>query len=101
MVDGGTLAACAIAPAINPSGPAFTNMRKTDRRVSCASAPSASTAETCGLNSFMVNRSEERRVGKECVRTCRSRWSPYHSKKQDITSLKELTGSNTTDTNKK
>src|SRR3546814_14005893 len=26
-------------------------------------------------------RSEERRVGKECVSTCRSRWSPYHSKK--------------------
>ena len=24
------------------------------------------------------NRSEERRVGKECVRLCRSRWSPYH-----------------------
>ena len=23
-------------------------------------------------------RSEERRVGKECVTTCRSRWSPYH-----------------------
>src|SRR3546814_19040579 len=23
-------------------------------------------------------RSEERRVGKECVRKCRSRWSPYH-----------------------
>src|SRR3546814_20494901 len=27
------------------------------------------------------NRSEERRVGKECVSTCRSRWSPYHKKK--------------------
>src|SRR3546814_17173773 len=27
-------------------------------------------------------RSEERRVGKECVRTCRSRWSPYHYKKK-------------------
>src|SRR3546814_18930817 len=27
-------------------------------------------------------RSEERRVGKECVSTCRSRWSPYHYKKQ-------------------
>src|SRR3546814_12980718 len=27
-------------------------------------------------------RSEERRVGKECVSTCRSRWSPYHSKKK-------------------
>src|SRR3546814_18925628 len=25
-----------------------------------------------------TSRSEERRVGKECVRTCRSRWSPYH-----------------------
>src|SRR3546814_19383335 len=25
-----------------------------------------------------VIRSEERRVGKECVSTCRSRWSPYH-----------------------
>src|SRR3546814_5289882 len=27
---------------------------------------------------FAVTRSEERRVGKECVSTCRSRWSPYH-----------------------
>src|SRR3546814_18622397 len=25
-----------------------------------------------------ASRSEERRVGKECVRTCRSRWSPYN-----------------------
>src|SRR3546814_8740873 len=25
-----------------------------------------------------TSRSEERRVGKECVSTCRSRWSPYH-----------------------
>src|SRR3546814_19472052 len=28
-------------------------------------------------------RSEERRVGQECVSTCRSRWSPYHEKKTD------------------
>src|SRR3546814_11425700 len=27
---------------------------------------------------FRDGRSEERRVGKECVSTCRSRWSPYH-----------------------
>ena len=31
---------------------------------------------------FLLNteftRSEERRVGKECLRLCRSRWSPYH-----------------------
>src|SRR3546814_15097985 len=29
-----------------------------------------------------TGRSEERRVGKECVSTCRSRWSPYHYKKK-------------------
>src|SRR3546814_20596006 len=29
-------------------------------------------------------RSEERRVGKECVSTCRSWWSPVHSKKKKI-----------------
>src|SRR3546814_18136879 len=28
------------------------------------------------------DRSAERRVGKECVSTCRSRWSPYNSKKK-------------------
>src|SRR3546814_3851301 len=28
--------------------------------------------------SWIFTRSEERRVGKECVSTCRSRWSPYH-----------------------
>src|SRR3546814_3611635 len=27
---------------------------------------------------YISTRSEERRVGKECVSTCRSRWSPYH-----------------------
>src|SRR3546814_14815924 len=27
---------------------------------------------------LFLYRSEERRVGKECVSTCRSRWSPYH-----------------------
>src|SRR3546814_15314015 len=26
----------------------------------------------------LEGKSEERRVGKECVSTCRSRWSPYH-----------------------
>src|SRR3546814_18660553 len=35
-------------------------------------------------------RSEERRDGKECVSTCRSRWSPYHykTKKKNITRKK-------------
>src|SRR3546814_12538895 len=32
-----------------------------------------------GRTAFTLEeRSEERRVGKECVSTCRSRWSPYH-----------------------
>src|SRR3546814_9271346 len=30
------------------------------------------------LHVFDAARSEERRVGKECVSTCRSRWSPYN-----------------------
>src|SRR3546814_11267676 len=29
-----------------------------------------------------LKRSEERRVGKGCVSTCRSRWRPYHKKKK-------------------
>src|SRR3546814_8317370 len=40
-------------------------------RRSAAWPGSAATAARAG-------RSEERRVGKECVSTCRSRWSPYH-----------------------
>src|SRR3546814_18253040 len=34
------------------------------------------------LGRELVGRSEERRVGKECVSTCRSGWSPYHKKKK-------------------
>src|SRR3546814_12188299 len=42
-------------------------------------APSAKAfASMNWANSDMVLRSEERRVGKEGVSTCRSRWSPYH-----------------------
>src|SRR3546814_11287905 len=31
----------------------------------------------------LLSRSEERRVGKECVSTCRSRWSQYHEKQKN------------------
>src|SRR3546814_21171131 len=34
-----------------------------------------------GFGLLIEQRSEERRVGEECVSTCRSRWSPYHYKK--------------------
>src|SRR3546814_14406453 len=33
------------------------------------------------MTATRIVRSDERRVGKECVSTCRSRWSPYHEKK--------------------
>src|SRR3546814_16229332 len=35
-------------------------------------------------------RSEERRVGKECVSTCRSRWSPEHKKKNKSSTTRHL-----------
>src|SRR3546814_14073489 len=39
----------------------------------------------CDFFQEFAVRSEERRVGKECVSTCRSRWSPYHEKKKQST----------------
>src|SRR3546814_12715434 len=36
------------------------------------------TLTITGFPSVTFPRSEERRVGKACVSTCRSRWSPYH-----------------------
>src|SRR3546814_1214619 len=38
----------------------------------------AATASKPALIGASLGRSEERRVGKECVSTCRSRWSAYH-----------------------
>src|SRR3546814_376067 len=41
--------------------------------------PATDTAGYAGLaDKVDAHRSEERRVGKECVSTCRSRWSPHH-----------------------
>src|SRR3546814_5584575 len=44
----------------------------------------AKAMEMCLTGRMMgaEERSEERRVGKECVSTCRSRWSPYHKQKK-------------------
>src|SRR3546814_19063782 len=39
-------------------------------------------------------RSEERRVGKECVSTCRYRWSPYHYKKKINTQQPHVSNQN-------
>src|SRR3546814_8261849 len=40
--------------------------------------PLGDMARPPGPQVVAVGRSEERRVGKECVSTCRSWWSPYH-----------------------
>src|SRR3546814_9649290 len=39
---------------------------------------SVRTRRSVPSSQSIVGRSEERRVGKECVSRCRSRWSPYH-----------------------
>src|SRR3546814_15460733 len=45
--------------------------------VACANGLSMTTA-------LLASRSAERRVGKECVSTFRSRWAPYHENKIDV-----------------
>src|SRR3546814_16299811 len=50
-------------------------------RVASRQASQAGGEEACA-DILERGRSEERRVGKECVRTCRSRGSPSHSKKK-------------------
>src|SRR3546814_14774675 len=55
----------------------------TDTAIPCASATARWVV--CGYSGLAPSaerRSEERRVGKECGSTCRSRWSPYHEKKK-------------------
>src|SRR3546814_6694818 len=49
---------------------------RTNPRGDCGECPAFSAAMYGTL--LVEKRSEERRVGKECVSTCRSRWSPYH-----------------------
>src|SRR3546814_11117387 len=45
---------------------------------------------TEGLAKKDVTRAEESRVGKECVSTCRSRWTPYHYKKNNVNNIINL-----------
>src|SRR3546814_14267128 len=48
------------------------------------------TASTPPTSALCRRRSDERRVGKECVRTFRHRWSPYHYKKNNVTTSQRL-----------
>src|SRR3546814_16928711 len=60
----------------------------------------AALGQPHGIADFLVERSEERRGGKECVSTCRSRWSPYHHKKKQL-STTIITTTTMTDTCKR
>src|SRR3546814_6274790 len=65
---------CAL-PILSKGRPFFGRaMDKKDR----ASTSSARTEKEKHDHRRLLHRSEERRVGKECVSTCSSRWSPYH-----------------------
>src|SRR3546814_17026373 len=62
-----------VGHAFSPPGGASAEIGRNIR----TSAPPSSRLETLAPPPSL-RRSEERRVGKECVSTCRSRWSPYH-----------------------
>src|SRR3546814_14076799 len=51
-------------------------------RANCAAPATVNMPGMSARYQPRSNRSEERRVGKECVSTCRSRGSPYHQKKK-------------------
>src|SRR3546814_15822578 len=64
-LDGGRLGHC--------PRPSNTEMPKTKK----AASPPLAMRGLCPMPPAKSRRSEERSVGKECVSTCRSRWSPY------------------------
>src|SRR3546814_1843173 len=62
-----------------PSWPADNRLAERNGRSSSRNGRSGSDVRCVRSIEFAAaQRSEERRVGKECVSTCRSRWSPYH-----------------------
>src|SRR3546814_11169211 len=59
----------------------------TMRRATVIATKSAASPAAVAVQARALaqSRSAERRVGKECVSTCRSRWSPYHHKNKQET----------------
>src|SRR3546814_11705398 len=65
--------------ALTDKGRELENKLTERQRVRIAAAYRTAGAEAVeGFRTVLLNSTEERRVGKECVSTCRSRWSPYH-----------------------
>src|SRR3546814_3981952 len=75
------------------SNPAAAAARRRRRSTICSAvAVGLATPSARGSGTDAIARSEERRVGKECVSTCRSRWSPYPStKNQNIKTIASAT----------
>src|SRR3546814_16012097 len=64
-----------LAPRCGSQAPSALPIYISSYRASSCSGRSIPRVSSCRRSS------EERRVGKECVSTCRLRWAPYHSKK--------------------
>src|SRR3546814_13420349 len=57
--------------------PTYTQWSEADRRLAASSIAFCADNQTLD-ETHAAFRPEERRVGKECVSTCRSRWAPFH-----------------------
>src|SRR3546814_2561757 len=73
LVTGVQTCALPISPWSRPRAPEQIGSRSGQWRV-----PPAKPVRAAARNRTGCGRSEERRVGKECVSLCRCRWSPYH-----------------------
>src|SRR3546814_11610731 len=79
----GVFAELAAAVQANEPGNSYYKLFRTAeagvyRVLECYDDEAAVEAHRASDHFRTLGRSEERRVGKECVSTCRSRWSPYH-----------------------
>ena len=63
---------------IDKTGWSETVYRRLDEQDTAEHSALVRVVQLSGGFRLLVGRSEERRVGKECRLTCRSRWSPYH-----------------------
>src|SRR3546814_20543110 len=75
----------ATAAGIGGNGGTYSNSSGAATGISVGGEGGVGTGGTATIDfaTGLTSSSEERRVGKECVSTCRSRWSPYHEKQQN------------------
>src|SRR3546814_12578249 len=86
LVESGRLARAQVEHAVDSALDQIGGRRRVDidaaeqfgREILKIETPAATGSENVTPVHRGEDRSEGRRVGKECVSTCRSRWSPYH-----------------------